>query len=175
MRIAVGSTNPAKIAAVRAAVSRVWPDAQLVPVAVDSGVPAMPMSDADCLAGARNRARSARNKADAAYGVGMEGGVQEDSAGFLLVGWAVVVDAEGHEGMGGTPRLQLPPVIARRVLAGEELGLVMDDLLGEHKSNHRGGAIGALTAGLVTRSQAFTMAISFALAPFVSQDFYREK
>ncbi len=172
MKIAIGTENPAKIAAVRTVIRRVWPDAELAPMAVNSGVPAMPMSDATCLAGALTRARAAREQAGATIGVGMEGGVQADPAGLLLVGWAAVVDDRGREGFGGTARLPLPAAIAERILAGEELGPVMDDLLGEQKSNHRGGAVGTLTAGLVLRSQAFEMAVAFALAPFVAAEFY---
>jgi non-canonical (house-cleaning) NTP pyrophosphatase len=51
----------------------------------------------------------------------------------------------------------------------------MDDLLDEHKSNHRGGAVGALTSGLVLRADAFAMAVSYALAPFVSESFYERR
>ncbi len=127
----------------------------------------MPMSETECLAGARNRARAAQEATGATYGVGLEGGVQESEAGLLLLGWVVVVDGKGQEGVGGTARLPLPAAIAARVTAGEELGPVMDDILGETKSNHRGGAVGALTKGLVMRGDAFAMAISYALVPFL--------
>lgn len=172
MLVAVGSTNPAKLDAVREAILRVWPQAQVQGVGVDSGVSEMPMSDAECLAGARNRARAARETLAASVGVGLEGGVQREGDMLLLVGWAAVCAADGREGVAGTARLPLPALIAERVIAGEELGPVMDDLLGEHKSNHRGGAVGALTAGLVLRADAFAMAVSYALAPFVAGEFY---
>jgi inosine/xanthosine triphosphatase len=165
--IAVGSHNPAKLKAVKKAVHRVWPEAEIRPVSVPSGVAAMPMSDAECLAGARNRARAAQQATGAAYGIGLEGGVQESEAGLLLLGWVVVVDEHGREGVGSTARLPLPAAIAARVMAGEELGPVMDDILGETKSNHRGGAVGALTKGLVLRGDAFRMAVTYALVPFL--------
>lgn len=172
MLVAVGSTNPAKVKAVRKAIVSVWRQADVRGVDVASGVSEMPMSDAECLEGARNRAKAARAALDAEVGVGLEGGVQRDGEMLLLVGWAAVCAADGREGVAGTARLPLPSIIARRVLAGEELGPVMDDLLGEHKSNHRGGAVGALTAGLVLRADAFSMAVSYALAPFVAEAFY---
>lgn len=172
MKIAVGSTNPTKLNAVRIVVEQVWPEAELLPVAVPTGVSAMPMSDAECIAGARNRAKQARALVGAAFGVGLEGGVHQDPAGLMLLGWVVVVHESGREGLGGTARLPLPAGIARRVLAGEELGPVMDDLLGETKSNHRGGAIGALTNGLVPRNRAFAMAVAYAFAPFLAPVFY---
>ncbi|MDX1662835.1 MAG: inosine/xanthosine triphosphatase [Candidatus Promineifilaceae bacterium] len=173
MKIAVGSRNPAKLHAVRVMVQRAWPDATVTGVAVPSGVAAMPLSDAACLAGARNRALGALQASAADLGVGLEGGVSEAPSGMMLLGWVVIVDAAGREGIGSTGRLSLPPAIAARVRAGEELGPVMDALLGETKSNHRGGAIGALTGGLVPRAQAFSLAVAYALAPFVAPDFYR--
>jgi inosine/xanthosine triphosphatase len=172
MRIAVGSTNPVKIEAVRSVVERVWPGAEIVQRAVASGVPAMPMNDADCLAGARNRAKAARIAEDATLGIGLEGGVNLEPAGLMLLGWVVAVDGRGGEGVGGTARLPLPAPIAERVLAGAELGPVMDELLGQHNVKQKGGAVGALTAGLVLRKETFAVAVAYALAPFVSPQFY---
>jgi inosine/xanthosine triphosphatase len=172
IQIAVGSSNPAKIEAVRLTVDRIWPEATLLPVAVSSGVAAMPLSDAECLAGARNRARTARAETGADLGIGLEGGVNPEPAGLMLLGWVSAIDGNGQEGIGGTVRLPLPAAIAVRVEAGAELGLVMDELLGTQKSNQRGGAVGALTAGLVPRAQAFAMAVAYALSPFVAPGFY---
>lgn len=172
MLIAIGSTNPVKIEAVRTVVERVWPDAQLVPVDVPSHVDAMPMSDAECLAGARNRARQARQATSSDLGIGLEGGVNCDPIGLVLSGWVVVVDGDGREGIGGSARLPLPESIAKRVLAGEELGPVMDELLGEINVKQKGGAVGALTGGLVLRAETFAVAVAYALAPFVSPHFY---
>jgi len=174
MKIAVGSTNPVKIEAVRSVVVRVWPEAEIIPVTVASGVPAMPMSDADCLAGARNRARAAQVATNATLGLGLEGGVNQEPAGLMLLGWAAAVDGHGREGVGGAARLPLPPPIAQRVLAGAELGPVMDELLGQINVKQKGGAVGALTAGLVLRRETFAVAVAYALAPFVTPRFYGE-
>lgn len=172
MKVAVGSNNPVKIEAVRSVVARVWPRAEIIPVRVASGVPAMPMSDADCLAGARNRARAARAVARATLGLGLEGGVNQEPAGLMLLGWVAAVDGQGREGVGGGARLPLPAAIAQRVLGGAELGSVMDELLGQENVKQKGGAVGALTAGLVLRKDTFALAVAYALAPFVSPRFY---
>jgi len=63
-------------------------------------------------------------------------------------------------------------VIAERILAGEELGPVMDELLNDRNVKKKGGAVGALTAGLVPRREAFAIAVAYALAPFVAPGFY---
>ncbi|HSG16255.1 MAG TPA: inosine/xanthosine triphosphatase [Anaerolineae bacterium] len=172
MKIAVGSTNPVKIAAVHSVVERVWPEAEVASLAVPSGVSAMPMSDADCLAGARYRARAVQAATGATLGLGLEGGVNPESAGLMLLGWVAVVDEDGREGVGGGARLPLPSSIAERVLAGAELGPVMDALMGQQNVKQKGGAVGALTAGLVLRQETFAVAVAYALAPFVSPDFY---
>lgn len=174
MKIAVGSRNPAKVMAVEMVARRVWPEVILTPLSVPSGVSAMPMSDAECLAGARNRAQAALAAGDAELGVGLEGGVTAEAAGLMLVGWVVVRHRDGREGLASTGRLPLPPLIASRVQAGEELGPVMDRILEQEKSNHRGGAVGALTAGLVPRADAFALAVAYALSPFVAPEFYED-
>jgi inosine/xanthosine triphosphatase len=173
IKIAVGSKNPVKIAAVQSVVEKVWPAVTILPTPVPSGVSTMPMSDEECLTGARNRAIAARQAADTDFGFGLEGGVHEGPAGLLLMGWVVAVHRNGREGVGGTARLPLPASIAEQVLAGRELGPLMDELLGEENVKQKGGAVGALTAGLVPRSDTFAVAVAYALAPFVASKFYR--
>jgi len=48
----------------------------------------------------------------------------------------------------------------------------MDDVLDDHNVKQKGGAVGALTAQLQVRGDAFAMAVAYALAPFVSPDLY---
>lgn len=172
MKIAVGSTNPAKITAVRTAIRRVWPQAEISGVDAPSGVSPMPFSDAECLRGARQRAHTARAALEADIGIGLEGGVNDEPAGLMLMGWVVVAHRDGREGVAGTARLPLPSHIAARVRAGEELGPVMDELLNASSTRQKGGAIGALTAGLVPRDQSFAMAVIYALSPFVAVHLY---
>ncbi len=132
----------------------------------------MPMSSEECLTGARNRALNACAATGADLGIGLEGGVNPESTGLMLLGWAVVVDREGRESVGGGARLPLPPAISRRVLAGEELGPIMDEILGQNNVRQKGGAVGALTGGLVLRKETFAVAVAYALAPFVSPHLY---
>ncbi|MBK8987509.1 MAG: inosine/xanthosine triphosphatase [Chloroflexi bacterium] len=175
MRIAVGSTNPVKVTAVQTIVSQLWPEAVVTAVSVATGVSHMPLNDDETITGARNRARAARAAVNADLGFGLEGGVHPDPIGLVLQGWVVVTDGNGREGIGGAGRLRLPAGLASRVLAGEELGPVMDELLGEANVKAKGGAVGALTGGLVPRAQAFALGVAYALAPFVAPEFYDEQ
>jgi non-canonical (house-cleaning) NTP pyrophosphatase len=69
--------------------------------------------------------------------------------------------------------LPLPEHIAKRILGGEELGPIMDQLLGQNDVKQKGGTVGALTGGLVLRRETFAIAVAYALAPFISPDFYQ--
>lgn len=175
MKVAVGSLNPVKVTAVTTIFKRVWPEAEIVPVSVPTGVSAMPMSDEETRTGARNRAIAAREALAADFGVGLEGGVQQEAFGLVLHGWVVIVAGDGRVGIGGCPRLQLPEHIALRVQNGAELGDVMDDILNDHNIKQKGGAVGALTNNLVVRGEAFSTAVAYALAPFVSPDLYSNR
>jgi inosine/xanthosine triphosphatase len=175
MKVAVGSTNPVKITAVRTIITRVWPEAEVTAVSVPTGVSDMPMTDAETVAGARNRAIAARDQIGADLGIGLEGGVHPNGVGLILHGWVVIVNENGREGIGGAARLPLPQHIADRILAGEELGPVMDDILNDHNTRQKGGAVGALTNGLVLRGESFALAVAYALAPFVSPELYESQ
>lgn len=161
-----------KVTAVRRTVLRIWSEAEVVSISVPSGVSDMPMTDEETLAGAKNRAVAACSALDADFGVGLEGGVHPEPFGLVLQGWVVIVDGNGRMGIGGGGRLPLPEHIAQKVLAGTELGHVMDELLDDHNSKQKGGAVGALTNGLILREETFALAVAYALAPFISPHLY---
>ena len=167
--VAVGSTNPVKIAAVRAVISRIAPDASVDGIAVASGVPDQPHGDEETIRGARTRAAAARERLGADLGVGVEGGVVEQSdGGMRTCAWAVVVSADGRVGTGGSLAMPLPPAVADAVRAGTELGHAMDSVTGLHDTKRGQGAVGILTAGLIDRQRAYESLITYALAPFLA-------
>ena len=175
MRIAVGSTNPTKVEAARRAAAKVWPEGEVVAVAVPSGVAEQPMSDDETIRGAVNRARNALAAVEgASVGMGVEGGVQDTPHGLFVGGWAAVVDREGCLGIGAGGRVLLPESIARRIRAGEELGPVMDDFSGRRNVKHGEGAIGIFTNGLIERTAALEIALTYALARFITPENYEE-
>ncbi len=174
MQVVVGSRNPVKVAAVQAAFGRVWEDVEVIGRSVPTSVSAMPMSDQECIDGAHNRALAVlADNPDATFGVGLEGGVNPESVGLMLLGWVVIRHRDGREGIACTAKIPLPTNIAQRVLTGEELGPVMDDLLQEAHTAQKGGASGALSGGLVLRQDKFEMAVSYALSIFLAPHFYQ--
>ncbi|MDS0257904.1 inosine/xanthosine triphosphatase [Haloarcula sp. S1CR25-12] len=164
MHVAIGSTNPVKVAAVE----RVLPDAECSAVAVDSGVPEQPWGRAETVRGARNRAAAALSATDAQFGVGIEGGVaaRDTPGGLWLVMWAAVTDGtDTHLGAG--PSIRLPEPVAERLRDGDELGPVLDDELGREELAKQEGAIGVYTAGRVSRTDALVDAVAGAFGPFL--------
>jgi inosine/xanthosine triphosphatase len=174
-RVAVGSTNPVKVAAVRAVLERVAPNAHIEPKSVPSSVRDQPFGDDETIRGALARARAARQAADAELGIGIEGGVVELESDRTLrtCAWAAVVDAAGRQGVGGSLAMPLPPAVATLVRdGGLELGVAMDRITGEHNTKHRQGAVGILTAGLVDRQAAYEVLVTYALAPFLTPELW---
>lgn len=179
-RIAVGSTNPVKVAAARAVLVRVAPAADVVGVDVPSGVPDQPWGDAQTIEGALARARLALGhalahgiSADAALGVGIEGGVvDEGDRGLRTCAWAAIVDVEGRAGIGGSLAMPLPPEVAGLLRDGAELGHAMDAVASARDTKRGPGAVGILTGGLMDRQAAYEPLVAYALARFVRDDMW---
>jgi len=171
-RVAVGSANPVKLAAARAVLAWAASGATLEPVTVPSGVPDQPFGDEQTIAGARNRARAAREALDADLGVGLEGGVVDSPSGMRTCAWCVVVHRDGREGVGGSLAMPLPDAVVRMIRDGEELGHAMDRLVAERGTKHGKGAVGILTAGRIDRQAAYEVLVTYALAPFVTPDLF---
>ncbi len=172
-RVVVGSTNPVKIAAVRAVLARVSESASVEGIAVESGVPAQPFGDTETQTGARQRANAALRAVGGTMGVGLEGGVVELPNGKLQsCAWAVIVDAAGTEGVGGSLSMPLPDIVAARLRAGEELGYAMDAVAQTVGTKHGRGAVGILTAGLIDRQAAYETLVCYALAPWIAREYF---
>jgi inosine/xanthosine triphosphatase len=170
--VAVGSLNPVKIAAVKAVLAPRAPRAAFTGVTVSSGVPDQPFGDDDAIRGARTRADAARRSLDADLGVGIEGGCVETPDGMRTCAWAAVVDRAGRVGTGGSLAMPLPDAVAQLVRGGTELGLAMDTLVGRHNTKQGAGAVGILTDGLVDRQRAYETLVAYALAPFLTPEYW---
>ena len=174
MRLAVGTLRKPKLLAVQRALARLaehgWPgeEVELVPVAADSGVSQMPLSEEEGVAGAGNRAREALRTAGADLALGLEGGVVvlgEQPPLVLLRNWAAAWDGS-RLAVGSGPGIQLPGELAAAVLAGEELGDAIDRHAGGRDIRSGRGTFGVLTADVVDRADAFATAVLAALAPW---------
>jgi inosine/xanthosine triphosphatase len=187
IQIAIGSTRRPKLAAVTEAIQEfgalLAPDAEfeVIGVEVESGVGHTPANRAELMLGARQRAeglaRLARKKAESwRYFVGLEGGLdiieQEDGRRVLLESWAYVSDGrDGHYGRSGG--VEIPDALAREVLEqGVELSVAIDRFAGAVGIRDAQGAWGVLSGGLISRTEAFRVAVVAAFAPFYNAKMY---
>ena len=171
-RAAVGSTNPAKIEAVRLALARLAPGCALEAVEVPSGVAVQPLGDQATREGARNRARAALAASGADVAFGLEGGVVHEPPIVWLVSWVAAVARDGRGGDASGLRMRLPTAVAERLAAGDELGTIIDALFSVTASKQHTGAIGLLTEGFVSRTDAFADLVAMACAPLLRPDLY---
>jgi inosine/xanthosine triphosphatase len=199
--VAVGSTRKPKLKAVTEALdafaSLLAPQTHLevVGVEVESGVSHTPVSREELMRGARQRAgallRLAYQKGHSwSYFIGLEGGLDvvpesAASAGMLgpptpfeyrrrvfLESWAYVTDGtRGHFGRSGG--VELPEALASEVLEnGIELSVAIDRFAGAVGIRDRQGAWGVLSSNLITRQEAFRVAVVAAFAPFYNAKMY---
>jgi len=169
---AVGSTNPAKVEAVRRILERLAPRCALEALNVPSGVGAMPLGEDAVRAGAHARARAALERSGADVAFGLEGGAILEARDAWLTGHVVAVTRDGRLGEAAWGRMLLPHVAAERLRAGEELGDIIDDLFERKESKRQAGAIGILTEGAMSRTDAFAYLVAMACAPFLHPELY---
>jgi inosine/xanthosine triphosphatase len=186
--IAVGSTRRPKLNAVREALDIFGPkldsnaEFEVAGVEVPSGVSHTPISRTELMAGARFRAgklvKLARDRGESwKYFVGLEGGldvVEENGKRLVfLQSWAYVSDENGRGAYGQSGAVQMPGALAAEVIErGTELSVAIDAYAGEHGIRDAQGAWGVLTQNLITRQEAFRVAVISAFAPFFNAKFY---
>lgn len=176
-KVAVGSQNKAKLAAVEQVFGRVFEGVEINGYDVESGVSDQPMNDEESIEGAKSRAVAAMEQDESAdYGVGLEGNVVTIAGRMFLHGWVAVADRSGTVGLGHSSGLELPESIRKELEAGKELGPVLQEMLGDEDNEirHSTGTNGVLSGELYTRVDEFTHATACALAKFIKPELYQE-
>ena len=174
MNIAVGSLNPVKVEAVRAAFTLVWPKLTLnvAGLQVTSGVSNQPMSDRESIKGARARAQKVLKLTSADYGVGLEGGIQKIGPSWFDCGWVVVVNRAHLEGIGSTARIITPPKMVALLEKGMELGDVVDHFFKTSNAKQGDGHFGLMTNHLITRTSGYRDGVIMALVRFMHPELF---
>jgi inosine/xanthosine triphosphatase len=172
-QIIVASKNPVKITAALEGFQRMIPGNTYATrgITVPSGVPDQPLTDAETLQGAVNRARNAQEQEPQAdYWIGIEGGVEDthdQAAGTLQsFAWVVIIDRTGKTGKARTAAYYQPEEVAKLVRGGMELGHADDVVFGRSNSKQANGSVGLLTGDVITRETYYVPAVIFALIPF---------
>lgn len=173
LKVAVGSKNPVKVAAVKSAFEKVFGDCEITGVSVPSGISDMPMSFQEIAQGAKNRAQNALEALGADYGVGLEGGLNDTFLGTFLSGFVAIVDKNNIWGYAGGEGLFMPEAIVKRVKEeGKELGEVMDEIRGLKNTKQQEGCIGYFTNNLIDREASFTQPVICALSRFSKKELF---
>jgi len=175
MKVAVGSENPVKLQAVKTAFNNVWPKKKwkVVGMKVTSGVSDQPMSDAESIKGATNRAKRIIKIAKADFGVGLEGGIHKIGNKWFDCGWIVVVDKKGRVGIGSSARIETAPKILALIKKGIELGSANDEIFKSENSKQKGGHFSLMTNGAITRSDGYVHGVIFALSRFLHPELWK--
>ena len=175
MKVAVGSTNPVKIEAVKLAFNKVWPKKtwEVVGLEIPSGVSNQPKSDLESIKGATNRAKGAIQKAKADFGVGLEGGLSEINGIWFDTAWIMIINKKGHEGISSTINMETPQSFIEKVNRGMEIGEIDDEVFKLKNSKQGLGHFGLMTNGLLDRKDAYTDGVISALARFIHPDLYQ--
>ena len=163
--VVVATRNPAKILAVTEACKAFFAQQHLEVQGVDveSGVSAQPLNSDETWQGASNRLSAAKELyPSASLWIAIEAGIEKNQA----FAW-VIVENKTQRSESRSASFMLPPSILNALHHGAELGPLMAELTGIDNIKHKGGAIGAITSGVLTRSAVYQQAIILALSPLV--------
>jgi inosine/xanthosine triphosphatase len=173
MKVLVGSTNPVKIAAVKEAFGRYFKKIEVEGIATKSGVPEQPVGDQNFV-GAEQRAlelyREHHREAD--FFVGAEGGIRKIYGRWFDFGCFCIIDKDKRKAFGTSPWFELPKNIVKKLLNGEELGPVIDDITGQKNCKQKEGAIGYFTNNVMSRKELYVAGLVVALAPFIRKELF---
>jgi inosine/xanthosine triphosphatase len=184
--VAVGSSRRPKVEGVREALAAVArrlrrrTSFQVIGVDVPSRVRHTPLSRAEMMTGARERAEALVGIAHEReepwkYFVGLEGGLdvvhEYDRRLVFLQNWAYVTDRSGPGAFGQSGAIILPDALARRVVDERiELSQAIDEFAGEEGVRDNQGAWGVLTRNLITRQDAVRDSVMNAFLPLLHRE-----
>ncbi len=166
MNVNVGTGNPLKVKAVRAAFVEVFEGESLnvKAVSVVAGIPSQPFGEA-VIRGAMRRAKAALG--DSHFGVGIEAGLIQlpGCDRPLNVQFCAIIDRSDRMTIGLGPGFELPQGVVKQLEQGSTLNREMSRLAGIPEIKETIGAIGVLSGGRIDRVAITREAVLMALVP----------
>lgn len=175
MQIVIGSQNPVKRDAVHEAFSKYFGHVDILPVKVDSGVQPFPLSEAETMQGAINRAQMAqKQKPFADFSVGLEGGLTGFNEAVYIQAIAAIIK-DGKLSVARSVAVEVSQNLVMRIdPSSDQSKKTIDSLMGRKNLFQNEGVIGVLTQYRLTRTQVLRDAVICALPRFLVPDFYPE-
>lgn len=155
--IAIGSTNPVKVQAVKNALND--EKVHIVSCSASSKVRPQPLSDEETLQGAINRAKDCLEKTASILAIGLEAGVVLLQNQIYLCHWGALADRNDNTYFTNGPLILLPPEYSKPLLQGENLEDIMHHSTGIESLGAKEGAIGIFTQNRLNREQVLTQMV----------------
>lgn len=162
MKVAIGSTNPAKVKAIEKLARQIGFTVEAHSVL--SHVSNQPRSDEETMQGALNRAREVVNLTNGDVGIGLEGGITKIGDQWFICNWGALVDKTGYECVSSGGHFMLPKAFLQEIEQGKELGEII-----QKQSVKSEGAIALLTNGFVTRQALYEQVVNILFGQYLSQ------
>ncbi len=172
IRVGVATRNPLKASATRIAFENFFDEVEVQSFKSRLMLQRQP-ADEQITRGAMLRAKEAI-EFGYDYGVGIEGGLLHLGGRAYLTGFSAVISKVGEMHGAWGLAWECPPSLLERVERGEELGAIMDQILGRSGVKTHEGAIGVLSKNKIDRLRVTTDSVIAALIPFVNREFYSQ-
>lgn len=164
MEVAVGSTNPIKIQAVKNGFNDA--NIQVVPCIASSNVRSQPLSDDETLRGAINRAKDCLDKTECKLAIGLEAGVVVFEQQLFLSHWGALVDRDQNVYFTNGPLILLPGEYHADLFDGKNLEEIMHRSTGIDSLGSKEGAIGVFTQNRLNREQVLTQIVKVLVGQY---------
>jgi len=165
--IAVGSSNPTKLKGIERIARKIFRKFKLVAVEATPRVPKQPFGE-DTITGAVQRAKIAKQKGKADYGIGMESGLFRFSGKFFDSQWCAVYDGE-RVTLGFSMGFEVPGELVQEMReSGKTMSDIFTKLSGIRAIGRSKGAISYLSQGLAERREMSEQAFLCAMIPRLS-------
>jgi len=172
IRVGVATRNPLKASATKIAFENFLDEVEVDSFKSHSMLQGQP-ADEQITRGAILRAKEAI-ELGYDYGVGIEGGLLHLGGRAYFTGFSAVISKSGEMHGAWGLAWECPPSLLERVERGEELGTIMDQILGRSGVKTQEGAIGVLSKNKIDRLRVTTDSVIAALIPFVNREFYSQ-
>lgn len=176
MKVVVASENPIKLASTKKAFLHYFmnEDIEFLSQASDSGVSDQPLTIAEAIQGAFNRAKNVC-ETDTDFTVGIEGGLSfHEVSGkecAIELSWVCVYDCKNDKyELASAPGFPVFPKIIDHIKAGNNLSQAMEAEYGLKNLGQQNGYIGWLSNDVITRESSNFEAVYLALSSLMKEE-----